>query len=330
MKTKTCGRFGNWGVPGLLLALVVIVSPEYAFGQTSNCGVFPVRDLYSVHFIDANKGVVVGANKTLCLTNNGGAFWQPTTLPPLPPAATFYDVQFISATQGWVVGSGGTILTTTNGGITWVAQKSNTTYALRAVYFVNASIGWAVGDADSVLKTTNGGATWVAQSAGPFGSVYDIYCMSPTLCRIVGSSSGGSLPAKFTNDGGKSWRVVLWAKPQTLFGVHFALNPAEAFAVGVGGVLHRANANGMSWSEENSSTRAWLYSPYCVNGSTCWIVGSQGTILKGPGSWVAQKSGTTATLYKVYFVDANRGWAVGSGRTVRKTINGGATWTNSW
>lgn len=328
MKTKTCGRFVNWSVLGLLLALVVMVSPKYAFGQPpANCG---TQDFYAVHFLGVYEGVIVGANKTLCMTHDAGKSWErATTLPPLPPASAFYDAQFVNITRGWVVGSGGTILKTSDGGTTWVAQKSNTTYTLRAVYFVNANTGWAVGDAATIRKTTDGGTTWVAQSAGNFDGASDIYCMNSTMCRIVGSSSGGSSPIKLTNDGGTTWWVATVVSPTTLLGVHFGLNPIAGFAVGIGGAIRRASASGsgLTWTSESSGTTATLFDVHCVNGSQCWVVGSGGTIRKGPGTWVAQTSGTTAILYDVHFINADRGWAVGSGGTIRKTINGGATWT---
>jgi hypothetical protein len=55
----------------------------------------------------------------------------------------------------------------------------------------------------------------------------------------------------------------------------------------------------------------WLY-----NSSSCVI------------SWAVQTSGTTALLYSVKSINTLVGWAAGAGAVVRKTTDGGVTWTN--
>ncbi|MFH1005001.1 MAG: YCF48-related protein [Bacteroidota bacterium] len=43
--------------------------------------------------------------------------------------------------------------------------------------------------------------------------------------------------------------------------------------------------------------------------------------------WLSQSSGTNNHLYSVYFTDANTGYAVGDYGTIRKTSDGGSTWS---
>lgn len=68
-----------------------------------------------------------------------------------------------------------------------------------------------------------------------------------------------------------------------------------------------------------------------ADGSTGYVVGERGTILKTTDSgltWQVQNSGTDASLRSVYFpVDAQVGYAIGDRRTLLKTVNGGRTWT---
>jgi hypothetical protein len=45
-------------------------------------------------------------------------------------------------------------------------------------------------------------------------------------------------------------------------------------------------------------------------------------------TYTNQTSGVTSLFYTVKAVDANVGWAAGAGSVVRRTVNGGATWTN--
>ncbi len=46
-------------------------------------------------------------------------------------------------------------------------------------------------------------------------------------------------------------------------------------------------------------------------------------------TWTTNTSGTTSNLYSVSTVNAQVGWAAGSAATVRRTVDGGATWTNA-
>lgn len=336
MKSKNLQSVRNWRVLGLLLALVVMVSPECALGQIAKCGesnnevvgggwLFPGTDFHAVHFVDTKNGMIVGENSTICRTTNGGSSWSPVPMPTsVPPTLVFYDVQFVSASVGWVaVGGAGTVLKIAANFTTSVAQNIGTTFTLRALHFPTASIGWAVGDADTVRKTTNGGSTWVAQSVSPFQGVSDIHCINSTACIVVGSSSGGSSPIKVTTNGGINW-LVADVSPTSLAAVHFAPNPIRGFAVGGGGAM-RSSSGLLSWPSDNSGTTASLNAVYCVSPTLCWVVGSRGTIRRGTG-WVAQNSRTTATLYDVFFINPSTGWVVGSNGTLRRTTNGGATW----
>jgi len=46
-----------------------------------------------------------------------------------------------------------------------------------------------------------------------------------------------------------------------------------------------------------------------------------------PATWATQTSGTTSALYSVSIVDDQNAWAVGDAGVVRRTTNGGATWS---
>jgi photosystem II stability/assembly factor-like uncharacterized protein len=331
----------SWPCLGFVFACVAVVGAGCAPRDQSadNCGIFAnarcaqqvsfctASHLYSVHFVSASVGWIAGGDKTICKSANGGTTWSIQTPPAsLPPGTAFNDVQFVNALTGWIVGSRGTILKTTTGGNTWTAQTSGVTYDLRNVYFVDSSTGWAVGDAETILKTTNGGTTWVRQHASPFPGIRDIYCSGSSTCVLIGpAGGGGATPAKWTINGGQTWQLPFVVFPHpSLLGVHFA-GARTGYAVGFSGAIWRANSPTSGWFPVNSGTNATLYSVYCVNTSNCWVVGSGGTILKGP-SWTAQNSGTTAILNHVHFVNTNAGWAVGTNGAIRRTTNGGATW----
>ncbi len=83
------------------------------------------------------------------------------------------------------------------------------------------------------------------------------------------------------------------------------------------------------WVEQNSGTTNSLFSVYCVNTDTVYVVGEYGTILKttdGGTNWNPQISGITDTLNSVYCINADTVFAVGNNGTILKTINGGLNW----
>src|SRR5688572_16715425 len=50
-------------------------------------------------------------------------------------------------------------------------------------------------------------------------------------------------------------------------------------------------------------------------------------VMGATAQWSTQTSGTGEDLRSVHFEDANTGWIVGTGGIIRKTTNGGTSWT---
>jgi photosystem II stability/assembly factor-like uncharacterized protein len=121
-----------------------------------------------------------GQASQLYLTADGGAEWNPVSLPSgqIPGA-----VDFIDGSDGWLLTftetSAGaetsqTLWQTQDGGGSWTAISSDP--ALATLDFVNADDGWATTTAASgaavpaLLQTTDGGRTWTAESPEVSGS----------------------------------------------------------------------------------------------------------------------------------------------------------------
>src|SRR6187402_700705 len=45
------------------------------------------------------------------------------------------------------------------------------------------------------------------------------------------------------------------------------------------------------------------------------------------GAWVAQTSGTTTNIWGTHFTDLNTGWIIGESGLIRRTTDGGNTWS---
>jgi photosystem II stability/assembly factor-like uncharacterized protein len=133
------------------------------FGTSQSSGT--TRSLRSVHFLDANRGWVVGDSGTILKTINSGSTWSSQTS---GTTQNLRAVHFIDTAIGYAVGHNGTILATTNGGTTWAAQTSGTTHDLTGLSF-SGGRGYAVGAGGTIL-TLNDVRQVEMRAYGPMGS----------------------------------------------------------------------------------------------------------------------------------------------------------------
>ncbi len=78
----------------------------------------PVMEkLFSVHFVNASTGWIVGSNGTILFTQNSGKTWDRQITDQVYDLLSVY---FIDESTGWIAGSHGKILKTSNGGINWI------------------------------------------------------------------------------------------------------------------------------------------------------------------------------------------------------------------
>ncbi|MBC7260745.1 MAG: DUF11 domain-containing protein, partial [Chloroflexi bacterium] len=187
----------------------------------------PLRD---VHFVDAQKGWVVGSNGPVLHTCNGGATWisQPSGSWPLN------SVFFINAERGWTAGDSGTILHTSDGGNSWSRQTTGTGARLNGVCFVDASRGWAVGEGGTVLRTTNGGQTWTKVSGLEPVTWYAVQFLNADHGWLVGDQ--GTI--LHTMNGGTSWSKEPSGTHWALYALSF-IDPYHGWFAGGQGVILR-------------------------------------------------------------------------------------------
>jgi len=152
--------------------------------------------LFSIDFVDSEKGWVVGSTGTILHTGDGGISWE------MQSSGTSYqlnDVFFVDDFSGWAVGSVGTLLHTSDGGSNWLAGLSGTTHSFHGVHFANHLTGWLAGELGLILATGNGGVVEVEESdekvhastaildnyPNPFNSVTTIRYYVPFRQRIT-------------------------------------------------------------------------------------------------------------------------------------------------
>jgi photosystem II stability/assembly factor-like uncharacterized protein len=226
--------------------------------------------LFSIFFMDENRGFAVGDRSTLTMTTDGGKTWKARTVSTGEENTSemalamqdpiFYDVRFSDERTGWIVGEFGQLLRSTDGGETWTAhQKTLMTPESGIVdpidlptffgeYVVNDQEGFATGLDGRIVRSSDGGATWRFE---PMNLAFPIE---------------DALYQPFVTADGNSW------------------------AVGGGGEIVRLAPGESEWARASVGMPiyTWLRSVNFADAQHGWMVGGYGTILRtsdGGKSW---------------------------------------------
>lgn len=303
--------------------------------------------LFNLHFTDEQTGWVVGDQRSVFATSDGGNRWefithgtnerhkssygQPEYLGKEPlHTFTLYDIDFTDTQNGWIVGDLGVILHTSSGGKgKWKHQRGGPRFhnsadaVLLGIDFVSKQLGWAVGENGTILHTRNGGVTWESQSS-PSHLLVGVCATSSKEGYVVGDR-GAILR---TEDGGFVWDAQDSRTTECFGATHFVSAQVGWAVAEAGVVLHTANG-GSVWHRQTSGTAQDLLSLFFVDEENGWCVGSGGEIIRtndGGKTWNRQRSGTTWNLFDVHFTSKQRGWVVGMNGTMLSTVDGGTNW----
>lgn len=130
-----------------------------------------------------------------------------------------------------------------------------------------------------------------------------------------------------TTDGGNSWTQQLSSDQFAFRNLHY-FDDSVGVASGFRGTFHRTTDAGASWTRI-ALPDARNYPGMAVAGSTVWLCGEEGSILKSTdrgSTWTALESGVDLMLGSISFADARHGWCASVQRTLLHTSDGGATW----
>ena len=192
-------------------------------------------------FTSATTGwlLVSCPQQVLLMTHDGGATWRPQELPFC--TCPVYQATLFDSTHGIITGQNSPVmLATADGGTTW-AQEPVPAGAMDQLSFIDAKQGWLVSVEQlptsydtAVSRTTDGGKSWslvgkpgFATSTSIKNAYYPIMAVQFINANVgfvaLGPLGGQQGPTadpsapQFqllgTQDGGKSWRVVLKQVP---------------------------------------------------------------------------------------------------------------------
>lgn len=149
----------------------------------------------ALHFIDRQRGLVVGKAGAIIQTTDGGRTWTPRAS---GTTEDLHAVRHVSESVVVAVGARGTVLTSRDGGTSWQRAALDTAFDWQRVHFADTRHGWIVGDFGSVAHTRDGGQTWQMQRSATGEHLVDVFALDAGTAwvvsdrgRIFATASGG-------------------------------------------------------------------------------------------------------------------------------------------
>jgi photosystem II stability/assembly factor-like uncharacterized protein len=205
------------------------VKNVYSGRRSKRAGV--AMDLYSVQFLDSDRGFTAGDEGLILATEDGGLNWREIQS---GTDAQLFQLSF-RGKHGWVVGTTGLILHTDDTGKNWYPQRSGTSEDLNRVVMVSDRTGFISGNKGTLLRTLNGGATWERVKVPVTQSLFGISFRDKWTGWVVGYK-GVILR---TDDGGRDWTADTGPADADLFSVSF--NKYRGIAIGRDGLVLRCD-----------------------------------------------------------------------------------------
>lgn len=283
--------------------------------------------LFSLFFLDRNKGWAVGLPSLILYTEDGGTTWTEQHIDPF--AEDCYQcakagvylrrVNFHrNGLDGWAIGRFRTIFKTTNGGKSWT-EPPNT---------------WRFPTPDGTC-TTPGGTTLTRMGGHLFG--LSVHPDNPKEVWVAGGCCKPCMPEALiahTTDGGATWDIRTSEPGETAerrlpdigrFHTIQVLGDV-GWAAGRGGVVMRTTDRGATWKQVNLGTKETFNDLFFIDPTNGWLVGFFGALFKtvdGGAVWKNLSSGTRNDLFGVQFMENQQGWIAGSGDLILATKTGG-------
>jgi photosystem II stability/assembly factor-like uncharacterized protein len=313
--------------------VVINGTPTYR-GQIND--VTPGDVYYSIFFVNPTLGFTVGTDNegspVILRTLDGGASWllvTPVEMKITPKAVAFITTpNILSMYTGYTVGNSGTIFKTVDSGETWQELESNSDENLHGISIYDENNIWVVGANGEIIHGTSDGTFWSPQISGVSADLNSVFFVDD----MTGWAVGDSGTVVETEDGGLTWadKTSVSGTTEDLYGVFFT-SLTRGYACGSAGTIIRTNTDGDSWTTRNSGTTNDLRSVYFI-GDTGICVGSSGSLTKttdGGITWNASGISGYGSLYSVQMLSTTNIWSSGDDTYIKKTTNGGSSWTSS-
>jgi photosystem II stability/assembly factor-like uncharacterized protein len=269
-------------------------------------------------FTDGRHGFLVGSNRLILETDDGGASWQEREL-DLPAEENFRLISIdFSGDEGWIVGQPGLLLHSSDGGRSWSRLFLDTKlpgepYLITALGRSRAELATTVG---AVYRTSDAGNSWQSEVEDAAGAVRDLR-RSPDG-RYVSVSSLGNFFATW-NPGDSVWTPHQRVSSQRLQSMGF--QPEGGLWMLARGAQLRFNADPAdpeSWSKPVipiTNGYGYLDMAWAPDGSI-WTGGGSGTLISssdGGRTWTKDPVGARqpTNFSRIAFLADGKGFVLG-------------------
>ena len=244
----------------------------------------------------------------LIVTANAYSQW--TFVSTLPSPQNINSISVVDQNIIWVACDNALLYKTTNGGLNWISRgtglPAGNLYGISALDTSNCWVGTVNG---SIYRTSNGGINWALQFSlsGSFSNGIKMFNANYGVYQGDPTGNGQPYQFRYTTNGGTNW----------------ILSPGAPLATSEFGVI-----NAWDWTD---TSHFWIGSANTVANATTAKV-YKTSIGFGGGSWTSASlpgTGGTAGLYyqAIAFTDNNNGMAGSNGSDIKKTTDGGVTWS---
>jgi photosystem II stability/assembly factor-like uncharacterized protein len=312
----------------LCVLLIAFVGAEEAWSGND--------DLFSIDFPTEREGWACGRYGRILHTSDGGATWRPQSS---GTTFTLSGISFSDTQTGWAVGNKGTILHTKDGGRTWTLQESPVDYFHMDVLSMSPQRCLIVSERTHILATDDEGATWRVQFEDQ-----DYILKSISFCDDEHGWAVGEFGHTYhTNDGGQTWekqagRYEMDWDTGFITGDNFlfdvvALNPNEAWAVGILGTALHTTDGGATWEKVDTGAPKVQLFTIASNGQGVLVIGGKGVCRSsedGGRTWGNARFRPTIQygwIYDVEFLENGQGIACGDEGAVYRKPSSGGHWT---
>lgn len=277
-----------------------------------------------IHFVDSQRGWIVGTDGIILSTENGGQTW---TVGKKFTADALLQVHFVSEDIGWMLCERNIlqrkndptsyVRKTTDGGRTWekIEFEGSGRERVTKLLFTPEGKAIAFGEGGYIYQLQEDQVTWKRSKTAMHYLMMDGGFADDRVGAIVGA--GGTI--MFTEDSGFTWeKASLIGDSSAKFNGVFFAGARGGWAVGTQGRIFRTNGGGRLWRQQNSGVTANLTDVYFTSPTNGWAVGEHGIIVETRNAgetWTVLNSNTTHRLEKVIFA-AGHVWAIGYGGTL--------------
>jgi photosystem II stability/assembly factor-like uncharacterized protein len=224
----------------------------------------------------------------------------------------------------YAVGNNGTIYRSGDGGQSYV-NRSIGSANYKSISGKTASI-WIAGENGTLLISTNNGINFTQSTIGTTDNINSIFFTDVNTGWVC--CSNGKI--YMSVNAGASWVSQVSQVSLSLNTIKF-VNPSTGFAAGDGGTVVVTTNGGAAWTQSVTPLSKNILSGD-ISGSTIMVAMKDGWVLRSTNlgnSWnpIDYKITTKSDIAGLVMINANTYYSCGVGGFIRKSTNGGTTFT---